>query len=100
MREEAFKRIGHLYPKVEITQEMAKDRPDLTPYVGTQRTVIAWLWARTVESPNPAFRGVKVPLMSNFFLSINGMFNMLKMFVKYKIMAIVLFEFFLPSTSL
>lgn len=69
MREEAYKKIGHLYPKVLITAEMAAGRGDLRPYVGQERTVIAWLWARTVESPNPAFRGVKVPLVSNFFLS-------------------------------
>ena len=46
MRDEAEKRIGHLYPKVEVTAEMAKDRPDLKPYVGKNLTVIAWLWAR------------------------------------------------------
>ncbi|HOQ48176.1 MAG TPA: DUF1156 domain-containing protein, partial [Bryobacteraceae bacterium] len=57
MRDEAEKRIGHLYPKVKITKEMAKDRPDLEPYVGQELTVIAWLWARTVESSNPAYRG-------------------------------------------
>jgi putative DNA methylase len=34
MRDEAEKRIGHLYPKVEITEEMVKERPDLKPYVG------------------------------------------------------------------
>ncbi|MBX6330271.1 MAG: DUF1156 domain-containing protein, partial [Gemmatimonadaceae bacterium] len=56
MRDEAEKRIGHLYPKIEVTAEMAKGRPDLKPYVGKQLTVIAWLWARTVKSPNPAFR--------------------------------------------
>ena len=44
MREEAQKRIGHLYPKVEITADMASDRPDLLPYVGQKLTVIAWLW--------------------------------------------------------
>src|SRR5690606_36554225 len=43
MREQAEQRIGHLYPKVEITAEMAKDRPDLKPVVGQQLTVIAWL---------------------------------------------------------
>ena len=51
MREEAKKRIGHLYPQVEITKEMAKDRPDLKQYIGKKLTVIAWLWARTVKSP-------------------------------------------------
>ncbi len=69
MRDEAEKRIGHLYPKVEVTAEMAKDRPDLNPYVGKKLTVIAWLWARTVKSPNPAFAKVDVPLASTFMLS-------------------------------
>jgi len=69
MRDEAEKRIGHLYPKVEVTPEMAKDRPDLNPYVGKKLTVIAWLWARTVKSPNPAFSDVEVPLASTFMLS-------------------------------
>ena len=68
MREEAQKRIGHLYPPVEITAEMAKERPDLKPLVGQKLTVIAWLWARTVKSPNPAFSHVDVPLASTFVL--------------------------------
>lgn len=71
MREEAQKRIGHLYPPVEITAEMAKERPDLKPLVGQKLTVIAWLWARTVKSPNPAFSHVDVPLVSTFILSTN-----------------------------
>lgn len=69
MRDEAEKRIGHLYPKIAITAEMAKRRPDLKPYVGRELTVIAWLWARTVKSPNPAFRNVDVPLASTFMLA-------------------------------
>ena len=69
MREEAKKRIGHLYPQVEITAEMVQDRPDLKPYLGKKLTVIAWLWARTVKSPNPAFSHVDVPLVSSFVLS-------------------------------
>ncbi len=68
MRDEAEKRIGHLYPKVEVTAEMAKERPDLKQYVGEKLTVIAWLWARTVKSPNPAFAHVDVPLVSTFML--------------------------------
>jgi putative DNA methylase len=68
MRDEAEKRIGHLYPKIEITADMVKDRPDLKPYVGKKLTVIAWLWARTVKSPNPAFAKVDVPLVSSFML--------------------------------
>ena len=69
MRDEAEKRIGHLYPKVEVTAGMAKERPDLKKYVGQKLTVIAWLWARTVKSPNPAFAHVDVPLASTFMLS-------------------------------
>ena len=69
MRDEAEKRIGHLYPKIEVTQEMANDRADLKQYVGKKLTVIAWIWARTVKSPNPAFRDVDVPLASTFILS-------------------------------
>jgi putative DNA methylase len=68
MRNEAEKRIGHLYPKIEVTAEMAKERPDLRKYVGQKLTVIAWLWARTVKSPNPAFAQVDVPLASTFML--------------------------------
>jgi putative DNA methylase len=69
MRDEAAKRIGHLYPKISVTKELAQGREDLKDYIGQDLTIIAWLWARTVESPNPAFRGVHVPLMSTFWLS-------------------------------
>ena len=55
MREEADKRIGHLYPKVQL--------PD-----GTAATVVAWLWARTVPCSNPAC-GIQMPLMKTFQLS-------------------------------
>ena len=69
MRDEAEKRIGHLYPKIKITPEMVAARPDLSPYADQELTVIAWLWARTVKSPNPAFSHVDVPLASTFMLS-------------------------------
>ena len=69
MRDEAEKRIGHLYPQVEITPAVVRERPDLKPYEGRKLTVIAWLWARTVKSPNPAFADVDVPLASTFMLS-------------------------------
>ena len=59
MRDEAFKRIGHLYPEVELPKEQG----------GGKATVIAWLWARTVASPNPAFGGVHVPLLQSYWLS-------------------------------
>ena len=69
MREEAERRIGHLYPKVAVTEEMVRERPDLLPYAGRELTVIAWLWARTVKSSNPAFGQMEVPLVSTFMLS-------------------------------
>ena len=76
MRDEAERRIGHLYPKIEVTAEMVTGsagvspaRPDLKKYEGQKLTVIAWLWARTVKSPNPAFANVDVPLASTFMLS-------------------------------
>jgi putative DNA methylase len=61
MRDEAERRIGHLYPKARL--------PD-----GSEATVIAWLWARTVRSPDPTARTPQgsramVPLVSSFLLS-------------------------------
>lgn len=55
MKQEAFRRIGHLYPKVKDGQ-------------GKERTVIAWIWARTVKCPNPAC-GCEMPLVRSFTLS-------------------------------
>ena len=69
MREQAQQRIGHLYPQIEITAEMVSERSDLKPYLGEKLTVIAWLWARTVKSPSPAFSHAEVPLASTFILS-------------------------------
>ncbi|MCY3930233.1 MAG: DUF1156 domain-containing protein [Acidobacteria bacterium] len=69
MRDQAKDRIGHLYPQVEVTREMVRDRPDLKQYEGRKLTVIAWLWARTLKSPNPAYADVDVPLVSTFMLS-------------------------------
>jgi putative DNA methylase len=70
MREEAEKRIGYLYPEIEVTVEMVNgQRSDLQALVGQKLTVIAWIWARTVKSPNPAFANIEVPLASTFMLS-------------------------------
>ena len=69
MRDEAESRIGHLYPKIRVTEAMAAERDDLRPYTGKDLTVIAWLWARTVASPDPMMRGAHVPLASSFVLS-------------------------------
>ncbi len=55
MRDEAFRRIGHLYPEVKDAD-------------GIERTVIAWLWTRTIPCPNPVC-GIKMPLKTTFQLS-------------------------------
>lgn len=69
MHDQAKQKIGHLYPQIEVTAEMVAERPDLAQYQGEKLTVIAWLWARTVKSPNPAFSHAEVPLASSFILS-------------------------------
>lgn len=58
MREEAFRRVGHLYPKVKVPEDQG----------GGEATVIAWIWARTVKCPNPAC-GHETPLVRSFDLS-------------------------------
>ena len=65
----AKERIGQSYPPIRVTKKLAVDRPDLRPFIGQDLTVIAWLWARTVRSPNPAFKEVEVPLAATFMLS-------------------------------
>ncbi len=55
MRDEAEKRIGHLYPKAKLSD-------------GNEATVIAWLWVRTVTCPNPAC-SAQMPLTSKWWLS-------------------------------
>ena len=59
MREKAVERIGHLYPEIDLPKS----------YGGGKATVIAWIWARTVPSPDPAFSDVQVPIVSSFVLS-------------------------------
>jgi putative DNA methylase len=58
VRDEVKKRIGHLYPLVNLSKE----------HNGQQATVIAWLWARTIKCPNPAC-GIEMPLVRSFVLS-------------------------------
>lgn len=58
MREAAVKQIGHLYPQVSLPKD----------HGGGKATVIAWIWARTVKSPNPAFGHIEVPLATTFVL--------------------------------
>ena len=69
MRDQAEKRIGNLYPMIYVSEEMAKQRPALAPYTGLTLTPKAWLWTRTVKSPNPALVDVHVPLATTFILS-------------------------------
>lgn len=87
MREQAQQRIGHLYPTVKIapeneaatadsakvsgkkTSKTLETPAEAAPNSEKELTVIAWLWARTVKSPNPAFSHVDVPLVSTFILS-------------------------------
>ncbi len=69
MRDEAEARIGHLYPKAAVTETMAATRSALKPHAGKELTVIAWLWARTVASPDPMASGAHVPLVRSFVLS-------------------------------
>lgn len=59
MKKEAEKRIGHFYPKIKL--------PD-----GGEATIIAWIWARTVSSPDPSCNGAHVPLIRAFELSIKN----------------------------
>ncbi|WP_073974520.1 DUF1156 domain-containing protein [Erythrobacter donghaensis] len=59
MREKAWGEIGHLYPQVDLPKEIG----------GGKGTVVAWIWSRTVPSPDPAFAGVEVPLVRSFQLS-------------------------------
>ena len=58
MKQQAFKKIGHLYPKVKVPAAQG----------GGEATVIAWIWARTVKCPNPAC-GCEMPLVRSFVLS-------------------------------
>jgi putative DNA methylase len=69
LREQAEERIGHLYQPIEITDSSIINRDDLRIYLGQKLKVIAYIWARTVASPDPAFKGVHVPLASTFILS-------------------------------
>ena len=59
MQDKAFDRIGHLYPQVDLPAQQG----------GGKANVIAWIWARTVPSPDPAFAGIHVPIASSFALS-------------------------------
>ena len=58
MKQEAYKRIGHLYPKVKVPKEQG----------GGEATVIAWIWARTAKCANPVCNHI-IPLASSYIIS-------------------------------
>ncbi len=66
---EAVRRMGSMYPPAIVTEEIANKRPDLSAKAGDKFPVIAWIWARTVKSPDPAFSHVHVPLTTTFLFS-------------------------------
>ncbi|MDF1595723.1 MAG: DUF1156 domain-containing protein [Acidimicrobiia bacterium] len=57
IQEQAFERIGSLYPKVRLPASKGSE----------DATAIAWIWARTVASPDPAWSG-DVPLVRSWTL--------------------------------
>lgn len=59
VRQRAVDKIGYLYPTVQLPRE----------YGGREANVIAWLWARTVKTPSPAWKEAHVPLVKSFMLS-------------------------------
>lgn len=59
IRERAKKKIGFLYPTAALPKEFG----------GGEANVIAWIWCRTVASPNPVSQGKHVPIASTFVLS-------------------------------
>lgn len=69
IKSKAIDRVGSLYQEIEISDQIIKQRPDLKHLRGQSVQVVAWLWARTVKSPNPAFAHVEVPLVASFRLS-------------------------------
>lgn len=69
LRSLAYDTLSSYYPPIRVTPEMVETRADLRPYQGQDLTVIAYLWARTVKSPDPAYHDLEVPLVSSFALS-------------------------------
>jgi putative DNA methylase len=59
LKHRAAEKIGKLYPKIQLPEELG----------GTNKEAIAWIWARTIPSPDPAYAEVQVPLVSNFVLN-------------------------------
>lgn len=68
MQKEAQSQIGYLYPQVEVTEEAIRQQPSIASLRGQRLPVLAWLWARTVNSPNPAAAGRHVPLVNSYHI--------------------------------
>ena len=58
LSEMVYLKIGHLYPKLNLDKKN-----------NNQETIMAWIWARTINCPNPAFKDEKIPLVSTYWLS-------------------------------
>ncbi|MEA5424747.1 DUF1156 domain-containing protein [Synechococcus sp. CCY9202] len=67
--ERAKQKLSDLYPSYRIDQELVDSRPDLAHLKGQTLTCTAWIWARTVESPSPAFKNCFTPLATSYLLS-------------------------------
>ena len=69
LKEKVYRQISSYYPEILIDDDRCRDREDLGALKGKKVKVIAWLWARTVDSPSPAYSGCKSPLVSSFVLN-------------------------------
>ncbi|MEI8221772.1 MAG: DUF1156 domain-containing protein, partial [bacterium] len=67
LEERARLGLAHLYPPVTVPH--GTGRSALDDVAGSSLPVIAWIWVRTVPSPNPAFAHVPVPLASTFVIA-------------------------------
>ena len=72
VRDKAYEKIGHFYPEILVTNELAEDNATLKPHLGKNLTVICWVWARTIPSPNPSANGALVPITSTFVVGGKG----------------------------
>ncbi len=65
----AFQKIGSLFPDYTVDDKLIAEFPALRTNKGEKLKTVAWIWARTVKSPNPAYAAVDVPLASTFLIS-------------------------------
>jgi putative DNA methylase len=68
VRDQAAKQLQTIYPSLSVTEAIAKKQPELEADEGKSLPILAWLWARTIRSPNPAFSHIEVPLASTFVI--------------------------------